>query len=63
MSFLSRFCEFRVWQLLGPRQFQHGIAEQEFIVPIVKPVLKVIKIGVQMLHRKLVVGANHVAIS
>gem|GEM_PF-6762836 len=38
-SRLGRFREFGVWQLLSLHQFQKRIAKQEFIVPIVKPML------------------------
>gem|GEM_PF-3602360 len=41
-SILSSFREFRVWQLLSLYQFQERIAEQEFVVPIVKPMLKLV---------------------
>lgn len=59
MSSSSCLGEFRVWQLLSFYQFQERIAKQKFVVSIVKPMLKLIQIGVQMLHRKLVVGADH----
>jgi hypothetical protein len=37
--------------LLGLYQFQQRIAEQGFVVPIAKPVLTLIQIGVQMLAK------------
>jgi hypothetical protein len=45
-------------QLLGFYQFQQSISEKKPIIPIVKPMLKLIQIDVQMLHRKLVVGCR-----
>jgi hypothetical protein len=54
--------EFRIWQLLGLYQFQKRVAEQERIFSIVKPMLQFIQIGVEMLHRKLVIRADHAAL-
>ena len=52
------FGEFRVWQLLSLHQFQERIAEQKFVVPIVKAMFQFIQIGVQMLRGKFVIRVN-----
>jgi hypothetical protein len=60
--FLRRLRQLPIRELLRLNQFQKRIAEKEFIAPIVKPMFKVIQIGVQMLHTQLVIRSHHAAL-
>ena len=59
MSLLGCLRKFRVWQLRRIDQFRECIPENVFILPIVKPMFKLIQIGVQMFDTDLMIRADN----
>ena len=55
---LSRFSQLLQWQLLSIHQLQKSIAKQELVAAIVKPMLKLVQIGVQMFQTDFVIRTD-----
>ena len=53
-----RFNQVRVSERIRRDQLEQGIPEQERVLPVVEPELKLVHVGLQVLGRKLVVGPD-----